>query len=47
MKDFISIRSKETNQIAMITGSKPNRWRKYEQCDVKLADISGRKRGNA
>jgi hypothetical protein len=38
------IRLKETSQIAVVTGSKRNKWGLSE--DVKPASISGIKRGN-
>jgi hypothetical protein len=43
---FKTIRFKETSHNAMVPQSKPNKWGESEQCDMKLADISGTKRWN-
>jgi hypothetical protein len=40
-----SARSKEISQTAMVTGSKTNKYRKSEQCKLRLVNISEAKRG--
>jgi hypothetical protein len=43
---FKTVTPKQTSQTAMNTGSGPNKLRQYEQCNVKLENISGTKLGD-